>query len=317
MRRSAVVIACSMLSWTAMAQGGFSGPGRYQITNVKSGKVLDLDRNDQTTVIQFSSRGTDNQTWDIQLAQGGYFYIRNVMNGKALEAGGGRNSDPLLGVPFNGRESQRWRFESGKDGNALIISRLGPTIDVPDGSNRDGLRMQVYEPNGDSNQRFILTRVAGGAGWRGGTYNQPGPAPSALITCSSASGQRVYCSADTRNGVILSRQISGSPCVRGQTWGYDNRGIWVDRGCRADFALGGAGAGYERGPYGREGRTIVCASNNGERVFCEADLRGRTPELLRQISSRPCRQNETWGWDHRGIWVDRGCRAEFALEPVR
>jgi len=48
----------------AMAQGGFGGPGRYEITNIKSGKVLDLDRNDQTTVIQYSARGTDNQRWD-------------------------------------------------------------------------------------------------------------------------------------------------------------------------------------------------------------------------------------------------------------
>jgi hypothetical protein len=48
----------------AGAQGGFNGPGRYEITNVKSGKVLDLDRNDQTSVIQFSSRGTDNQVWE-------------------------------------------------------------------------------------------------------------------------------------------------------------------------------------------------------------------------------------------------------------
>jgi len=39
----------------------------------------------------------------------------------------------------------------------------------------------------------------------------------------------------TSRGVRLTNQRSGSPCVQGQTWGYDGRGIWVDRGCRADF----------------------------------------------------------------------------------
>jgi len=62
--RSATVVATGIV-WAlclpneAAAQGGFNGPGRYEITNLKSGKVLDLDRNDHTSVIQFSSRGTE------------------------------------------------------------------------------------------------------------------------------------------------------------------------------------------------------------------------------------------------------------------
>jgi hypothetical protein len=153
---------------SAWAQGGFGGPGRYQITNLKSGKSLDLDRNDQTTVIQFAYRNTDNQQWDFQPAEQGYYYILNGMNGKALEASGNANSAPLVCGRFDRRPNQQWRLEAGKDGNALIISRFGKTIDVPDGSNRDGLRLQIYDPNGDSNQRFYLQRVGGGGPPRGG-----------------------------------------------------------------------------------------------------------------------------------------------------
>jgi hypothetical protein len=58
-----------------------------------------------------------------------------------------------------------------------------------------------------------------------------------LITCASNDGRRVYCDADTRNGVSLVEQHSNVPCRQGSTWGYDRRGIWVDRGCRADFEL--------------------------------------------------------------------------------
>ena len=67
----------------------------------------------------------------------------------------------------------------------------------------------------------------GGPGYGGG-----GPT---TITCSSNNGKRNYCPANTSRGVRLTNQRSGSPCVQGQTWGYDNQRIWVDRGCRADF----------------------------------------------------------------------------------
>jgi hypothetical protein len=164
----ACVIGCTLLTCPLLAQGGFNGPGRYEIANLKSGKVIDLDRNDQTTVIQFSSRRTDNQVWEVRPANRGYYYLLNGMNGYALDAPGQENSTPVRGVPFNGSESQQWRFEPGKDGNALIVSRFGKTLDIPDGTDRDGARVQIYEVNGDSNQRFQFRRASGKPGRRRG-----------------------------------------------------------------------------------------------------------------------------------------------------
>ena len=57
------------------------------------------------------------------------------------------------------------------------------------------------------------------------------------ISCSSDDGHRRYCPADTRGGVQLLRQRSQSPCQQGYSWGFDRGGVWVDRGCRADFAV--------------------------------------------------------------------------------
>jgi hypothetical protein len=145
----------------AFAQSQFNGAGRYEITNLKSGKVLDLDRNDQTTVIQFSARGTDNQRWDIEPAEQGFWFIRNAMNGKALQPVRNGNSAELICARFDRGPDQQWRIQPGKDGNALIVSRNGRTIDIPDGSNRDGLHLQIYDLNGDSNQRFLLRRTGG------------------------------------------------------------------------------------------------------------------------------------------------------------
>ena len=54
------------------------------------------------------------------------------------------------------------------------------------------------------------------------------------ISCSSDDGHRHYCPADTRGEVRVVKQNSDSPCQQGYSWGSDDRGIWVDHGCRAD-----------------------------------------------------------------------------------
>jgi len=135
-------------------------PGRYEIGNVRSGKVIDLDRNNQTSVIQFSTRNTDNQQWDIIPSEPGFWYFRNAMHGAALEAMGPGNSTPVRGMPFTGSPSQQWRIAPASDGNALIAYRFGKTLDIPNASTRDGARVQTYDVNGEANQRFVFRRLA-------------------------------------------------------------------------------------------------------------------------------------------------------------
>ena len=56
------------------------------------------------------------------------------------------------------------------------------------------------------------------------------------VSCVSDGG-RVFCDADTRNGVRLTRQYQDSgACIEGNTWGYTDHAIWVDRGCAGEFA---------------------------------------------------------------------------------
>ncbi|MGC1298111.1 MAG: DUF3011 domain-containing protein [Alloacidobacterium sp.] len=50
-----------------------------------------------------------------------------------------------------------------------------------------------------------------------GTTYRDGP----RLTCASDDGKRHYCAADTRYGVRMVNQRSGSPCTKGYTWGYD------------------------------------------------------------------------------------------------
>jgi hypothetical protein len=143
----------------------------------------------------------------------------------------------------------------------------------------------------------------------------PGVPQPGTITCSSNDMKRNYCAVDTRGGVQLVNQRSGSPCVFGQTWGWDNRGIWVDRGCRADFQIGFVGGGGPGGPaWGGWGNkyNVYCASDDMRRNSCPVYTGGGV-RLVRQRSGSPCIFGQTWGYDKRGIWVDRGCRADFEI----
>ncbi len=155
-------------------------------------------------------------------------------------------------------------------------------------------------------------------------------------------GRYQYCPANTRGGVRLQRQLSKSPCIPNQTWGFDRGGIWVNKGCRAEFALGGYGGGpnggygggpnggygggpnggygggpnggYGGGPNGGYGggRRFVCDAEGHGYRYCRAHVRDGV-RLIRQLSKSPCRLNNSWGYDRGGVWVDKGCRAEFEV----
>ena len=136
------------------------------------------------------------------------------------------------------------------------------------------------------------------------------------INCSSEDGHRHYCSVDTRGGVQMIRQRSDSACIEGQTWGFDRQGIWVDRGCRADFSTGGSygNGGYGNGGYGGGGSQLVnCSSEDGHRHVCPINTDGRV-RLEKQRSGSACIEGRTWGYNNREIWVDRGCRGDFTVD---
>ncbi len=129
--------------------------------------------------------------------------------------------------------------------------------------------------------------------------------PAEQMICESWQFKRRQCPADTRGGVRL-LQVTGGLCTQGQTWGFDHRGVWVDNGCRAIFAVRGGG-GYRPPPANR---LIVCESWQFRPHRCAADVH-RTPRI--EVIAGRCVAGQTWGWDRRSIWVDGGCRARFLV----
>jgi hypothetical protein len=61
---------------------------------------------------------------------------------------------------------------------------------------------------------------------------------------------------------------------------------------------------------------LTCESRENRRNECplpeQVDVR-----LVRVISTSPCLEGRSWGWDDRKIWVTGGCRAEFELKSKR
>jgi hypothetical protein len=160
---------------------------------------------------------------------------------------------------------------------------------------------------------------------------------SQTLACNSNDGGRHNCAVDTRGGVLLATQHSGSACTEGYSWGSDSQGIWVDHGCRADFTVGGNRSYQDQarndqnggnGSYrdqtrndqyarNRQSQTFACNSDNMRRHSCYVETRGGDVRLVRQLSDAACTKGYSWGTNRRGIWVDHGCRADFVVTSRR
>jgi hypothetical protein len=61
---------------------------------------------------------------------------------------------------------------------------------------------------------------------------------------------------------------------------------------------------------------LVCASQDGRPNRCRTDFPIKRVEVDKRYSSSPCEYGRSWGYDGNEIWVDRGCRARFAIVPA-
>lgn len=84
---------------------------------------------------------------------------------------------------------------------------------------------------------------------------------------------RKYCPANNANAVRFVRQIGDEACTQNRTWGYDNNGVWVDQGCRAEFEIQGNGR--------VTGSTAPSMIQNG------TELSIRTNELIDSNNTNP------------------------------
>ena len=138
--------------------------------------------------------------------------------------------------------------------------------------------------------------------------DEASPADAPVLRCEADGSARQHCAMDVSRGVQLVRQLSTHSCIRETSWGADERGVWVSRGCRAEFAAA-APATAQR----RVRRVVRCESKGGRTISCPVLLRGAPVRLIRQQSLLPCREGRTWGYGRNEIWVSRGCEGQFEV----
>src|SRR5579875_1612260 len=139
--------------------------------------------------------------------------------------------------------------------------------------------------------------------------------PNDIVSCGSPQHRMLRCPVPRHwRGAQLVRQTSKAACVQGRTWGFDRGSIWVDKGCGGTFAPANGG-GWQPGPGWNRRFEVSCGSPQYKYYFCQVDVgaRGRVA-LLRQNSKASCVQGRTWGWNRAGIWVDKGCGAQFVVD---
>ena len=147
---------------------------------------------------------------------------------------------------------------------------------------------------------FALTTVAPPVHAQGG-----GPA-----YCASNDNRFARCQVSWRDAILV-QQSSKAACIRGKTWGFDRNGIWVNGGCRGQFAPA-RGGGWGGG--GRQPQRIRCESSSNNYRLCPVNLqRGDDVRVANQLSGASCQQGRSWGVQPNGIWVNRGCRADFDI----
>lgn len=142
-----------------------------------------------------------------------------------------------------------------------------------------------------------------------------------VIRCESRGGRWNHCPARTEAGVALAQQLSKQPCLRNQSWGADDRGVWVSGGCRGEFRLLGADAADAQAPAPAEPAAVSpallrCESQDRRARRCDGDT-GAGVRMVKQLSKSECVEGRSWGYDAHGVWVEDGCRAEFELDYRR
>lgn len=151
---------------------------------------------------------------------------------------------------------------------------------------------------------------------------------SRTIRCESNDAKFNRCNMPWRDAELVKQESKGA-CIRGQSWGVDRQGLWVDRGCRGLFAEArggysdrargydrpGSGAGWQPGPGWDRSIRLQCDSNKSRYQMCRVDLgRHGRAQLVRRLSDARCTEGYSWGWNRAGVWVDHGCRGQFLVD---
>lgn len=237
-----------------------------------------------------------------------------MLGGASMLGMASAGAAPQYGYDNGGGQVVRCESKDGRQRQCAVDTRGGVELTRQLSSSRcERGRSWGYDRGGIWVSQGCRAEFRIGGGYGGGGWSNSGE----RIRCESDNGRTRSCPVPARGDVRLVRQLSNARCTEGYSWGRDRNAVWVSRGCRAEFEVSGRGQGWGNGNghggggwQGGQAQTFRCESDNGRSRHCRVDAR-RGIELVRQLSSASCVEGHSWGRDRDGVWVDRGCRAEF------
>lgn len=250
--------------------------GSYSITNVNSGKALDVrngSAGNNAVVQQYSTNGTNAQHWFIRDSGTGY-YLQSALGNWVLDVSGGSTANGAaihLYAP-NGTVAQLFVLSSSEvsipantSTTIRSVKNNGLVFDVSGASTANSARIQLYASNGSNAQKYRFTTI-GNAAYR--------------ITNVNSGKALDVCGGSAANGAAL-QQYDGNNSVA-QQWTVRNYGsgrvalVSVNANKAADIPGGNAAQQVKLQMYTPNGTaaqqwTINKVSTPRERMNAAAD----------------------------------------------
>ena len=139
--------------------------GVYSLTNVGSGKVLDVSGASLASggnIQQYQSNDSQAQRYYLHYKNStGYYTVTNVQSGKALDVygAGSYNGANVQQYTSNNTKAQLWTIRSAGNGSYTLATAIdGRVLDVSGGSKSNSANVQTYQSNGTGAQKWIFTR---------------------------------------------------------------------------------------------------------------------------------------------------------------
>ena len=218
----------------------YNSDGSYTIINEKSGKAIDLsggNAKNGASVQQYTPNGTCAQKWYI-MKEGDYYYFASACNRNyAIDVTDGKVTNyPHLQVwehGSGGNSNQLWKLSDRitsvsaselPDATYNVSTKIntGYLLDVVNGSNDSGVRLQTYKKNNTNNQNWRFTRNSDGS------YTIINEKSNKAIDLNNASAS---------NGSAVQQYTSNNTCAQKWFVVKENGYYYFASACNKNYAI--------------------------------------------------------------------------------
>lgn len=156
-----LLISVSQVRNVNAADGQLIADGMYKLISAIDNKfvwdIADASNEDGANLQLYTDNNSNAQKFIVTYAGDGYYTIKNVSSGKAIESVSD-DADGTVNIQQNAEnnaDAQKWKIVSAEDGYYKLICKYNEqAVDVTNGIAADGANIQTYEVNNTLAQLF-------------------------------------------------------------------------------------------------------------------------------------------------------------------